>query len=294
MIFSMTGYGRAELSLAQGRLEAEISSYNHRFKEYTLRVSKELAEVERDVRLWCERKLRRGKFSVNLSSRLVDPSAVYRVNREVLLRYFFEVEKLRGELKLLQELRLEDLLLLPGVVEVEVGLDIDREELSRLCLELLERAYEDLLSMRRREGENLEGLIRGILRSMESNLRQTEERWQEVRGSAFSSLLEKLSSLASELSMDQMRLHMEAAILVDRWDIEEELGRLKSHLDQFYLILEDAKESAKGKRLDFLAQEMQREANTVASKVPDARIRHLTVEMRNLIESLREQLQNVE
>jgi len=290
----MTGYGRAELSLAQGRLEAEISSYNHRFKEYTLRVSKELAEVERDVRLWCERKLRRGKFSVNLSSRLVDPSAVYRVNREVLLRYFFEVEKLRGELKLLQELRLEDLLLLPGVVEVEVGLDIDREELSRLCLELLERAYEDLLSMRRREGENLEGLIRGILRSMESNLRQTEERWQEVRGSAFSSLLEKLSSLASELSMDQMRLHMEAAILVDRWDIEEELGRLKSHLDQFYLILEDAKESAKGKRLDFLAQEMQREANTVASKVPDARIRHLTVEMRNLIESLREQLQNVE
>lgn len=294
MIFSMTGYGRAELSLAQGRLEAEISSYNHRFKEYTLRVSKELAEVERDVRLWCERKLRRGKFSVNLSSRLADPSAVYRVNREVLLRYFFEVEKLRGELKLLQELRLEDLLLLPGVVEVEVGLDIDREELSRLCLELLERAYEDLLSMRRREGENLEGLIRGILRSMESNLRQTEERWQEVRGSAFSSLLEKLSSLASELSMDQMRLHMEAAILVDRWDIEEELGRLKSHLDQFYLILEDAKESAKGKRLDFLAQEMQREANTVASKVPDARIRHLTVEMRNLIESLREQLQNVE
>lgn len=294
MIFSMTGYGRAELSLAQGRLEAEISSYNHRFKEYTLRVSKELAEVERDVRLWCERKLRRGKFSVNLSSRLADPSAVYRVNREVLLRYFFEVERLRGELKLLQELRLEDLLLLPGVVEVEVGLDIDREELSRLCLELLERAYEDLLSMRRREGENLEGLIRGILRSMESNLRQTEERWQEVRGSAFSSLLEKLSSLASELSMDQMRLHMEAAILVDRWDIEEELGRLKSHLDQFYLILEDAKEWVKGKRLDFLAQEMQREANTVASKVPDARIRHLTVEMRNLIESLREQLQNVE
>jgi len=148
--------------------------------------------------------------------------------------------------------------------------------------------------MRRTEGEHLEEDVRGHLRLFEERIDLIERRWPEMRDNAFRSMVERVTLLAVECGPlpDQGRLLQEMALLSDRWDIAEEISRSRSHLEKFRQILDG--EEGSGKKLDFLLQEMNREINTIASKVADAELRWVAVEAKSDLERLREQIQNAE
>ncbi len=290
----MTGYGYSKVDLPEGGIIAvEISSLNHKYKDYSLRLPKELYPLEMSIRRWCEANLTRGKYIIKFEAQLPATYSVAKIREDVLTSYFENLDKIKGDLKLLQEIRLDTLLFLPGVLEnTGIGLSEKKQELFDYCEKALKQAYENLIEMRKKEGKNLYQSILNLLDDLKNYVSNIEKEWENKKESLYNKLKDKLLELVKDLSLDETRLHTEVAILVDKWDITEEIERLKSHLLQFRTYLDS--DPPNGKRLDFLSQEINREISTISSKVPDANIRQLSVDARVVIDSIREQLQNVE
>jgi uncharacterized protein (TIGR00255 family) len=291
MIASMTGFARTEAGVPSGTLVCELRSVNHRFLEASLRLPDELRALDPELRARVQKELRRGK---------IDCTFTYRVtaqNERPLELDLALVERLKGVLGQLAEagrasgaplqLNLVDLLRYPGVVRES---EVDAEALLEPARELLGRALTELKAMRSREGARLKELLLQRCEALAGHTAQVRERLPEVQAAMRARYAERIAELS--VAVDTERLEMELALLSQKMDVAEELDRLDGHVTEARDIL--AGTEAAGRRLDFLMQEFNREANTLSSKSQDLVTTRNAVDMKVLIEQMREQVQNIE
>ena len=300
-IHSMTGFAQARVERDGAALRINLRSVNHRFLDLHLRMPEGFEAFESRIRQAIKDRLRRGHVDVNVYYDTAGAAGI-EVNREVAEAYMKAVERLRREFDVKTEPDLIALFRLPGVVAApgaasDLQSEQAQEKLGALVEQCLEQALERLESMRRSEGDSLNKEMQGILDRISSQTKQVEALVQGARPAFARRLAERLQNLLSGVQIDPARLAQEAAILAERGDVTEELARLHSHVEQFQKLLAGAGET--GKKLDFLLQEMQREANTLLSKTPGVEsdglaITGLALEIKSDIEKLREQAQNVE
>lgn len=283
---SMTGFGRAEGLVGGCPAAVEVRSLNHRFLELILRLPPELSSLEMPLRALVSGRVVRGRVEVTV--RLQGSLRRPRLNLEVARACWEELRRLRRELGLQEEPALAHLLGLGGVLwEADLPAEAPWEELRPL----VERALEDCLRMRRQEGEALGRDLAARLARLAELIEPLEPR---VRG-ALAAYAERLRRRLRELAegvVPEERLLQEVATALERLDVTEELVRLREHLRRARELL-DAPEPV-GRRLDFLLQEMYREANTLGAKAVDASTGHAAVEIKAEIERMRQQVQNVE
>jgi uncharacterized protein (TIGR00255 family) len=292
---SMTGFSRTQLQTAWGTLSLELSSVNHRYQEITVRLPREFSSWEP----WFHQKLRgcfrRGKVQLRMEILWASSFKMARVDRDVMLSYCNELLNIQKELGQSQELQLETIASLPGVLTLpsleEKG---ETDKIEGIFSELLDKAVESWQKMRSLEGNHLRTEVLSHFSELENSLNEIEQKWSIARDSALELLRGRISKTLSELNetMEESRFLQEIVILTDKWDVAEELARIKSHIIKFKSTGEEAESS--GRKLDFIIQEINREVNTVNSKVADAEIRWLAVEAKAALERIREQIQNLE
>jgi uncharacterized protein (TIGR00255 family) len=292
MIRSMTGYGSAEIERDGQRLTAEIRSVNHRFCEVSIRAPKLVNLFEDQIRqLVCDR-FSRGKFNLAITwSGVGESGEVLRVNEIVADRYVKLLEQLRGRYGIDSGLDLRTLAALPDVFVWE-HTALSDEETWGLLRTLLEKACDNLNQMKAREGEALAHDLESRLRIVREQLDHVAERAPLRPQEARERLLTRLKPLLADVEMDPVRIAQEVALMSDRLDCTEECVRLSAHVDQFRSLVEGGELA--GRKLNFLLQEMNREANTIGSKANDVKIAHAVVVIKEELERLREQVQNVE
>jgi uncharacterized protein (TIGR00255 family) len=293
MIFSMTGFGRGEASAEGIRIHAEIRTVNNRYLDFSFRAPRGLQNFEPELRELCRARISRGKVNLILSeSRGVEAPSVLRIDNGAAKKLAAELHELAVELGLHGGITLDHLLNFPDLL-----FPVDNPSVGELLLSLsrgaTEAALADLRRMRELEGRNLARDLTERTYEIERALDEVMERQEGLPQRALEKLRERIKRLTLTEAYDDNRLEMELAFIADRLDITEEAVRLRGHLVAFRRTLESPEGTA-GKRLEFLLQEFNRESNTIGSKTSSLEISHLTLRMREEIERMREQVQNIE
>lgn len=296
MIRSMTGFGRAPLTLDGVVLEVEVRSVNHRFLDLRAKLPRALSVFEPDLRARAQERFARGKVDLAVTAPGGTPlTPRVEIDLEAADAYTRAAETLGRRERAPGVLDVATLLALPGVArltEPQLPADAVREPL----LAAVDAALGAANAMREAEGAALDRELRARLERAAELAENIEARSAQVQESARERLFKRAEQLAHETGLrDEARLYQEVVIAADRLDVSEEIARLRSHIVQFRSTLEGAApEHPVGRRLDFLLQELGREANTVGSKAGDAPVAHLVVELKAELERMREQVQNVE
>lgn len=296
-IRSMTGYAQAHALENGWSLRISLRSVNHRFLDLHLRVPEGFEPLEPVMRKIVRDHLRRGHVDLTLHYELAGPAAVG-VNQEVAAAYMRAVKELREKFAMHNEPDLAAILRLPGVIGPPMAsIENEMERLEVAITKCLSEALDKLDKMREQEAGHLRGEMAARLAAMQKLVARMEALAERVRPAFAKRLEARLKELLGEVPVDPARLAQEAAIASERSDVAEELARLRSHVQQFGSLLAGA--SDVGKKMDFLLQEMQREANTTLSKTPGSEAEGLEMtqiglELKSEIEKLREQVQNIE
>jgi uncharacterized protein (TIGR00255 family) len=288
MIASMTGFARREISGSWGALVCELRSVNHRFLESGFRLPDELRAAEGELRQRLAREVKRGKVDCSISYRRVQGAeTALEVDPAALECLLMSVRDISRTLPGNPTVNVLDVLRWPGVLR---DVTDDGEELLKAAHVVFATTIEELIAARAREGQRLRELLEQRCNGLEALVAHVRTRLPEVQARVRSRLDEKLAELKA--NVDQERLEQELAILLQRLDVDEELDRLAGHIVEIRRVI-DGSEPA-GRRLDFLMQELNREANTLSSKSQDLETTRSAVDMKVIIEQMREQVQNVE
>lgn len=292
MIYSMTGYGGAKGEVDGISVSAELKSVNNRYLDVNVRIPKSCLFAEEPVRSAVAACVNRGKLDVFISvdSSLADNITID-VNEALAAAYIEAVRAIAAKYELKDELSALSVARFPDVMSAQKE-DADRDIVCRAILSVLETALGDYNSMRSREGEKLKQDILGKLSNIEAMVSAVEARSPETVKEYRQKLLDKMREVLGEAGVDEARILQEAAIYADRVSVDEETVRMRSHIHQFRQMLEQG--SPVGRKLDFLIQEMNREANTTGSKCSDSEIAKIVIDMKAEIEKIREQVQNIE
>ena len=294
MIKSMTGFGRSEYSDGKRNIICEIKSVNHRYSDITVKMPRRYSFAEDKIKQTVKEKLARGKVDVSINvENVTENDVVIKLNQLAAKQYFDNLTELKEQFGLAGDIDLELLANMPDVLKAVPDVD-DEEELTKAILVPVAEASANLEKMRAAEGARLaEDLInKGEI--IKGILDQIEERSPLVVKEYAAKLHDRIAELldgAAEVPED--RILVEAAIFADKCAIDEEITRLNSHLIQLKTILTGS-EGTVGKKLDFLVQEMNREANTIGSKANDITITNHMLNIKAEIEKIREQVQNIE
>ncbi len=292
MVASMTGYGRGEARAREITVAVELRSVNSRFLEVTTRLPRSLSARENEIKEIIRKKISRGKINMlALVEHANDGAIPVRINASAAKGYYKLLNELRKSVKLKQTVKLEHLLQFSEVLE-PVELENTDEQEWGLLLRALDEAIENLLTMKRNEGKELEKDFRYRIGLLAERIAQIEKLSAEQIPAERMRLRERIKQLLEQETIDEGRLEMELALMADRLDVTEECVRFRSHNKFFLEALED--DEAAGRKLNFLIQEMNREANTIGSKSTSAEIAHLVVAIKEELERIREQLQNIE
>ena len=292
MIVSMTGFARCETTAPGGTLVCELRSVNHRFLEAALRLPEELRAVEGELRALLQKELRRGKVDAIFTYRpAVQGDRQLELDRAMvdtlvpLLGELASSSRAAGSATV--QVNLVDLLRYPGVLREGTT---DAEALFAAARSLFARALADLKAMRASEGGRLKALVEQRCTQLEALVADVRARLPEVQAAIRKRFGERLAELA--VTVDAERIEQEIALLLQRMDVDEELDRLTGHIAETRKVV--GSPEAAGRRLDFLMQEFNREANTLSSKSQDLATTRIAVDMKVLIEQMREQVQNIE
>jgi uncharacterized protein (TIGR00255 family) len=288
----MTGYGRSLTATEKGDIVVEVKSINHRFCDISLKLPQRCFPLENDIKKLVQSRVTRGRIdlSVQLDCKEVEDTR-FELNMPLAQQYLMLLKDLQGMLQLPGEITLDHLLTQKEIIVAQTtnhDSACDWETLKGP----LSSALDELVKMRETEGLQLKEDFLSRLNQIESRL----ERIRSLSGATFNeyqkSLREKIQALCKDMEIDETRLAQEVAYLVEKSDIEEELVRVMSHVLQFRQWLET--EDAVGRKLEFLVQEIHREVNTISSKAGSAEISLKVVEIKNELERIREQVQNIE
>lgn len=294
MLKSMTGYGRSEFVDENYDLSFEMKAVNHKFLDIQVKLPYFLNFCEEDVKKVVRKKLSRGRVDIFIrgKQKFSENNSALEVNYELASAYFEAYKSISTKLGIDASVGIGHIVRNDNVVEVKTS-EIDEEYLKNNVLESVEKAVDELVSMRIVEGENLNKDLLDNLSAFENNLENIIERKEDVLNNQIDRLKSKLNEFCGELSESEVnRLNLEVIFYTDKLDISEEITRLNSHIQNFKKFLN--LESQVGKKIEFLLQEMNREINTIASKSNNYTISTYVIEMKVIIEKLREQIQNVE
>lgn len=296
MIRSMTGFGESEAPSALGRLRVELRTVNHRYLNLNTRLPNPLARWESEIREWLRPHFARGH--VNCTIRIDRDAAAgavgLRLDEERVATYLALMSELRdrfgvaGTVDLSTITRFSDIFVRDDAEPEPAHFDGDELRVA------IQAAAAATVEMRGEEGRRLEQDLRERLHSIETALAGIEALAPQRLTEERDRLRAAIAELAGGVAIDEGRIAQEVAYLAERWDVNEELVRFRSHIDLFRQLLDGAPEEAVGKRLGFLVQEMHREANTIGSKANHAAIAHRVIEIKEEVERLREQVENVE
>ncbi len=297
MIRSMTGFGEASGPTAAGTLRIELRSVNHRYLNVNTRLPASLSRFENDIREWLRASFVRGH--VNCTARweaegLAASSLAYRLDEEKVVSYLHIFRQLtdrygvRGSPDLALFAQYNDIIVRSD--EGAVTAELQPDELKAI----VDAAARHVIQMRDDEGRRLDADLRERLDGIEKALTRIEETAPQRLLAERRRLTDAVAELTGGLALDEGRLAQEIALLAERWDVNEELVRFRSHNELFAELLDASAADPVGKRLSFLIQEMNREANTIGSKANNAAIAHLVVTIKDELERLREQVENVE
>ena len=293
MVASMTGFGRAEVNKDGITVSTEVRSVNSRYLDLTLRMPRNFSQREKDVKDIVRTFLNRGNLNITVKVEHDSNDVVpLKVNKAAAKSYYKLLNEIRKSVKLHEQVKLEHLLTFSDVLE-----PVDEEETDEteweLVQESIRQALESLNAMRTQEGCELAADLEKRIRWMDETLNEIEKLSKELIPEERKKLHERIAELVEDkFVIDQNRLELEIALLVDKLDVTEECVRYRSH-NKFFLEALNKSEAA-GRKLNFLVQEMNREANTIGSKSSDATISHLIVGLKEELEKIREQLQNIE
>ena len=288
---SMTGCGRSQQREGAWEVTVELKAVNHRFLDIACRLPRSLSFLEETVRKALSARLRRGHVDVFVTVARTDASdRQVQVDEALAAAYRDAAVRLAEVLGRAQSLDLAQLMAMEGVVTVTES-DMDEEAVSAACRRAMDEAIDQLCAMREREGESLRADLTVHLDAAAALRENILLRAPKVVEDYRTRLQQRLAQLGAD-GVESQRVAQEVAIMADRCAIDEELSRLESHIGQLRAYLDTKGEI--GKKLDFLIQEMNREANTIGSKASDAQIAQLVVDLKSEIEKLREQVQNVE
>ena len=288
----MTGYGRAEQQLHGLTITVDLRGVNNRFLDCAVRLPRSYLYVEDKIKAEVQRIAARGKIDVFLSVKTEDAQQVQvRVNQAVAQSYTAALRELADCCALAWDISLTQLSSFPDVLTLEKA-EEDSTQITEDFIQVVSLALEDFEEMRIREGERLRRDILGRADTIEALVSRVEERSPQTVSEYRAKLEERMREVLEGVQLDPARILTEAAIFADKVAVDEETVRLRSHLHQLREMLE--KGGVIGRKLDFLIQEFNREANTIGSKCSDLELTRLVVDMKAEIEKIREQVQNIE
>jgi uncharacterized protein (TIGR00255 family) len=288
MIYSMTGYATGAREFPFGVLNVELRSVNHRYLDIQFRMPDDLRAIEPQLRELLTAKLNRGKVECRiLLSGAAGSTQLPELNETLLPQLITLSERVRAALPGAGELRIADVLRWPGMLGTDT---LPMEELRTACVELVQAILAEFAASRAREGEKLRAMLRERAAAMQARVAEVAPRMPQV----IAAFQEKLAARLKEAlaAGDDERIRQEVALFANRIDVDEELTRLATHITELNRILDQG--GVVGKRLDFLMQELNREANTLGSKSVDVAVTQVAMGLKLLIEQMREQVQNIE
>lgn len=291
MVISMTGFGRGRSQSEKYTVTVEIKTVNHRFLEFNIRMPRHLIKIEDKIKKTIAQQLNRGRVEVFVT---IDGQGIFsqkvNVNWDLLEEYYKVVTKIQEKYHLHNDITVSDLLELDDVISIDEK-DTGTEDLEMLILEATKHAAVALKQMRETEGDALAKDVASHLQKFGNKLQKVSD-YAPLVVQQYAERLRKRMEEFAKGEFDEARIVNEVAIFADKADISEELARLTSHIEQFEKSMNLAESI--GRKLDFYLQEMNREVNTIGSKANDASIALEVVEMKSLLEKMKEQVQNIE
>ena len=292
MIRSMTGFGRCEIQSGEKKFTVEMKGVNHRYLDVNIRMPKKLYFFETAIRSYLKKYIQRGKVDIFVTYEDLSEGQMSLKYNEALaseyLDYFRQMEEKFG---LENDVRISALSRYPEVFKMEEQ-DVDEEEMWNGLREALDGACVQFVSARETEGEKLREDLIGKLDDMKAVVEKIEERSPQILSEYREKLEEKVKELLADTQIDESRIAAEVVLFADKICTDEEIVRLKSHIDHMKSTLQAGE--GIGRKLDFIAQEMNREANTILSKANDLTVSNYGIDLKTEIEKVREQIQNIE
>lgn len=292
MIKSMTGFGRGHEVLNGRDITVEIRAVNHRYYEFSSRIPRSLGFLEEKLKTLLNGRISRGKVEVSVLVYNVDaPDEKISINKEVVKDYIDALRSVKDEFSLNDDLSLSHVMRIPDAFTV-VKEEADEEQLWADVKAVAEDALAKFISMREAEGERMKADLLSRLETIEGWVGIVEERSPIIVEEYRKKLFDKMTEVLNNANIDENRILLEAGIFSEKTAVDEETVRLRSHIAQFRTMLRG--DEAVGRKLDFLVQEMNRETNTIGSKVQDIEVTKIVVDQKSEIEKIREQIQNIE
>ena len=292
MVRSMTGFGRYTEVVDGRNIIVEIKSVNHRYFEFSSRVSRGYGFLDEKLKSYLQTKIARGKVDVYVSVETLDDGEVQvLINHDLADAYVKALKELAARYDIQDDISVSTLSRYSDVFSVHKAPE-DEEKVWNAVKVVLDQAYTSFMTMRETEGKKLEEDILSRAKSILAIVEKIEERSPQTLKEYRERLLARLQEMLGDVKIDEQRVLTEAAIFADKIAIAEETVRLRSHFDQMKAMVSSGE--AVGRKLDFLVQEMNREANTIGSKATDSQIAHMVVDIKAEIEKIREQIQNIE
>ena len=291
MIKSMTGYGKSSLSINSREYQVEIKTVNHKYIDTNIRMPRIISYLEEDVRKLIASKIKRGKVDISISfENYSSDGNDIRINTELAKMYIENLKKLAEEENISANIEVTEITRLPDVLTIKSNLD--ENQIKSELLQVVDEAVNQLINMRQNEGNR-------ISEDILTKISQIEEKNEEIfklSTGLIDEYVVKLETRIKEIlkteELDKSRLMQEVVIYADKCSVEEEITRLKSHIGQLRNLIDS--EGPSGKKMDFIIQEMNRETNTIGSKANNLEIVNRVVDIKTILEDIREQIQNIE
>ena len=292
MIRSMTGFGRGEATVDGRDITVEIKSVNHRYFEFNCRTTRGFGFLEEKLKSYIKERVSRGKIDMFVSlSQKEDTEAIVKINPSLALGYINALKKLSDEYGVKDDISVSTVSSYSDIFQVHKAPE-DEEEVWNAVKPVLDTALNNFITMRETEGEKMKADVMSRAKHILSIVDEIESRSPERVKEYETRLKERIEELLGSADYDEQRVITEVAIFADKVAVDEETVRLRSHFDQLKSLMDSDGEV--GRKLDFIIQEMNREANTIGSKANDSSLSHMVVDIKAEIEKIREQIQNIE
>lgn len=292
MIKSMTGFGRCEVSEAERKITVEMKSVNHRYLDVNIKMPKKLIFFESAIRSELKNYIQRGKVDIFITYEdFTENNVCIRYNKEIAAEYMEYLKQMATDFGLDNDIKVSQLSRYPEVLSMEEQ-TIDEAEIWKVLSAAVQGAAQGFVDTRIKEGENLRDDLIGKLDGMLGHVEFITARSPQLLEEYKRKLRERVHELMEDAQIDENRLLMEVTLFADKVCVDEELVRLRSHIETTKQTLIEG--GSIGRKLDFIAQEMNREANTILSKANDLEISGRAIELKTEIEKVREQIQNIE
>ena len=290
MIISMTGYGNYEFENDKISFSIELKSINSKYFESNIKVPYLLSNQEHKISDVLKKKLIRGRINFNLSYRMKESKDLtYSLDKSKLTNYMNILNEIKRSANIGDNVSLDNLLSFQDIISINKK--IDDEEIIKFLYKSLDKIIDQHISFRQKEGKYMQEDILGSLSKIDKNIKNINKIWDSNKESYLEKYEQKIAKIASQYKLNNDRLFQEVAIIFDKRDINEELVRIKSHIDSFINYIKDY--DILGKRLTFLIQELFRESNTIASKSEVIEINQLVIDIKSELEKIKEQVQNI-